>query len=107
TAGSGLMAPRLVLVGPPGAGKSTVGRLVADKLGLALRDTDADVEQTAGKAITDIFVEDGEAAFRALERVAVAEALAEHAGVLALGGGAVMDAGTREALRGRRVVFLD
>lgn len=101
------MAPRLVLVGPPGAGKSTVGRLVADKLGLALRDTDADVEQTAGKAITDIFVEDGEAAFRALERVAVAEALAEHAGVLALGGGAVMDAGTREALRGRRVVFLD
>lgn len=101
------MAPRLVLVGPPGAGKSTVGQLVADKLGVGLRDTDADVERTAGKPITDIFVEDGEAAFRALERAAVAAALAEHAGVLALGGGAVMNAGTREALRGQRVVFLD
>lgn len=101
------MSPVVVIVGPPGAGKSTVGRLVADKLGVPFRDTDVDVESRAGKPVTDIFVEDGEPAFRDLERDAVAAALAEHTGVLALGGGAVMDASTLDRLAGETVVHLD
>lgn len=101
------MTARLVLVGPPGAGKTTVGRLAADKLGLAFRDTDSDVEAVAGKPISDIFIDDGEPAFRELERSAVTAALAEHDGVLALGGGAVTNDHIRDLLRGHRVVFLD
>jgi len=98
--------PLLVLVGPPGAGKTAVGSLVADRLGLPFRDTDRDVETVAGKSVADVFVDDGEAVFRTLERAAVASALAEHEGVLALGGGAVLDPATRESLRGRPVVAL-
>lgn len=101
------MTPRVVLVGPPGAGKSSVGRRVATRLDVGLRDTDADIELTAGKRIADIFIEDGEPAFRDMERAAVAAALAEHDGVLALGGGAVGDPETRAALKGHHVVFLD
>ncbi|MEP6696013.1 MAG: shikimate kinase [Pseudonocardiales bacterium] len=99
--------PVVVLVGPPGAGKSSVGRLLADRLGVALRDTDADVAAAAGKDIPAIFYDDGEPRFRELESAAVATALSEHAGVLALGGGAVLAEATREALRGHTVVFLD
>jgi shikimate kinase len=99
--------PVVVLVGPPGSGKSTVGVLLAEALGVHLRDTDTDVVTGTGRAIADIFVEDGEPAFRALERSAVRAALAEHTGVLALGGGAVLDADTRALLRGHTVVFLD
>jgi len=95
-----------VLVGPPGAGKTTVGRLVAERLGVAFRDTDADVEAAAGKPIPDIFFDSGEAEFRRLERLAVAAALAEHDGVLALGGGAVTDVDTRVALLDHTVVHL-
>ena len=98
--------PRIVLVGPMGAGKTTVAALLGERWGVPVRDTDHDVEAIAGKPISDIFVEDGEARFRGLERDAVAAALAAHRGVLALGGGAVLDPGTREALRGHRVVFL-
>lgn len=101
------MGPVVVVVGPPGAGKTTVGRLVAQRLGVGFRDTDADVEAAAGMRVADVFVEQGEPAFRALERTAVARAVAEHDGVLALGGGAVLDPGTRELLAGRAVVFLD
>jgi len=89
-----------------GAGKTTVGRLVAEALGLDFLDTDAVVEHEAGRSVSEIFVDDGEAHFRALERRAVADSLATHAGVLALGGGAVLDAATRELLDGHRVVFL-
>jgi shikimate kinase len=89
-----------------GAGKTTVGALLAKAWGLSARDTDADVEAAAGKPIAEIFVDDGEASFRALERVAVTAALAEHDGVLSLGGGAVVDEDTRAALTGHRVVFL-
>jgi len=92
----------IVLIGPMGAGKTTV----AGRLGVAFRDTDADIVARAGKPISEIFVDDGEAAFRALERAAVAEALATHDGVLALGGGAVLDPGTRDLLAGHDVVFL-
>jgi len=98
--------PRCVLVGPPGAGKSTVGELVAASLGVPFRDTDADIEAVAGKPIPDIFVEDGEAEFRTLERSAVAAALASFGGVLALGGGAVLAEETRAALAGHTVVYL-
>ena len=96
----------IVLIGPMGSGKTTVGALVAHRLGTSVRDTDHDVEATTGREISEIFVDDGEAAFRALERAAVAEALATHEGVLALGGGAVLDPGTRELLAGHDVVFL-
>lgn len=99
--------PRAVLVGPPGAGKSAAGQAVADRLGIPFVDTDALVEQRAGKPVADIFVDDGEAAFRALEHAAVAEAVATCPGVVALGGGAVLDEGTRELLGSCFVVFLE
>jgi shikimate kinase len=89
-----------------GAGKTTVGRLVAERLGVAFRDTDADVEEAAGRSVSDIFVDSGEAEFRRLEAAAVTAALREYDGVLALGGGAVLDPATREQLDGHRVVFL-
>ena len=98
--------PRAVLVGPMGAGKTTVAGLLAATWGLPARDTDADVVATEGRSVADIFVESGEDEFRALERAAVADALATHDGVLALGGGAVLDPGTRERLAGHTVVFL-
>ncbi len=100
------MKPRAVLVGPPGAGKTTVGSMLAAALGVAFRDTDEDIAATAGKPIPEIFIDDGEDAFRALEREAVATALSTFDGVLALGGGAILAETTREALRGHTVVYL-
>ncbi len=90
-----------------GAGKSTVGPLLADRLGLSFMDTDQVIEQRAGASIEAIFATAGEPTFRALEREVVAEALAEAPGVVALGGGALEDPGTRAALRGFRVVHLE
>ncbi len=87
--------PAIVLVGPMGVGKSTVGRLLAERLGVGYRDTDDDIVAAEGRTIAEIFVDEGEAAFRALEKAAVRAALAEHPGVVALGGGAVLDADTR------------
>ncbi|MCM0622115.1 shikimate kinase [Nocardioides bruguierae] len=98
--------PRVVLVGTMGAGKTTVAGLLGELLGLKVRDTDLDIVAAEGREISDIFVDDGEAHFRALERAAVASALADHPGVLALGGGAVLDPTTRALLAEHPVVFL-
>jgi shikimate kinase len=98
--------PAVVLVGPPGAGKTSVAAALGAHTGLPVRDTDSDVQDTAGRTVSEIFTELGEAEFRRMERDAVAAALAGHGGVLALGGGAVLDPETRELLRGHRVVFL-
>ena len=97
----------MVLVGPPGSGKSTVGAALATLLGVPLHDTDAAIEHAQGRTIYDIFVEDGEPTFRALERAEVARAVAEEEGVLALGGGAPVDPPTEAVLAGQTVVFLD
>ena len=104
--------PLVILIGPPGAGKSAVGPLLAGRLGVEFRDTDADVGAAAGKPVSDIFIENGEEAFRELERAAVVRALdsrgglREHGGVLALGSGAVLDDGVRHLLEGLPVVYL-
>ncbi|GAA2090978.1 shikimate kinase [Aeromicrobium tamlense] len=99
--------PVVVVVGPPGAGKTTVAGLLADRLGVQVRDTDQDVEAAEGESVQDIFVGRGEPVFRRLEAAAVAEALRTHDGVLALGGGAVMDDGTRALLADHVVAHLD
>jgi shikimate kinase len=100
------MAPAAVLVGVMGAGKSTVGAAVAQSLGVPFADTDTIIEQRAGKPIPEIFVDEGEAAFRIMEREVVAEMLADFGGVLALGGGAILDDSTRKLLAGHTVVYL-
>lgn len=103
--------PTVVLIGPPGSGKTTIGTELAARAGVVLWDTDAGIVAEQGRTISDIFVDDGEATFRALERDAVLAALASHDGVLSLGGGAVMTSDIEQALLRDRhtgtVVFLD
>jgi len=99
--------PACVLVGAPGAGKSTVGPLVAEALGVPFRDSDADIVALAGKPIPEIFIDDGEDHFRKLETQALATGLRDFHGVLALGGGAVLAEENRSMLRGHRVVYLE
>ena len=103
----GPVRPRVVLIGPPGSGKTTVGRVLAELLGVELRDTDQVIEVQQGQSISDIFMDVGEPWFRELERAEVASSLCSHAGVLSLGGGAVMDPMTAAALIGHTVVFLE
>jgi shikimate kinase len=98
--------PLVILIGPPGAGKTTVGGAVAARLGVSFLDTDASIEAAAGKPVSDIFIEDGESAFRELERAAVAAAIEGSDGVIGLGGGAVMDEATQDRLTGQPVVYL-
>ena len=103
------MAPRLVLIGPMGAGKTTVGKEIAAMLGCDFADTDALIEADQGKSVSEIFVEDGEAHFRLVEESVVIDALLEREGVLSLGGGAVMNDATQAALKAStaKKVFLD
>jgi shikimate kinase len=103
---SDVQGPVVVLVGPPGAGKSTVGRLLADRIGVDFIDIDDLIVAGAGRSISEIFIADGEPAFRQIEETEVAAALNGCNGVLALGGGAVLSERTRALLRGHRVVFL-
>jgi shikimate kinase len=101
------MAPKAVLIGLPGSGKSTIGRRLAKSLSVTLLDTDAAIEQTSGRTIADIFANDGEKEFRRIEEEVVREALGSHEGVLSLGGGAITTPGVREALSGHTVVYLE
>jgi shikimate kinase len=108
TGACGFMPPEevaIVVVGAPGAGKTTVGQALADRLGVDFADVDAVIVDRVGKPIAEIFADEGEEAFRTLEEQVTAELL-DRAGVVALGGGAVLSPRTREALRGRRVVWL-
>jgi shikimate kinase len=101
-----MSGPLVVLVGPMGVGKSTVGQLLAERLGVTYRDTDDDIVAEQGRTIAEIFVDEGEPVFRAIEKAAVHRALAGHDGVLALGGGSILDADTRALLADQRVVYL-
>ena len=101
------MAPKAVLIGLPGSGKSTIGRRLAKSMGVAMLDTDIAIEEKTGRTVADIFANDGEKEFRRIEEEVVREALDTHEGVLSLGGGAVTTAGVRDALAGHTVIFLE
>ena len=101
------MAPKAVLIGLPGSGKSTIGRRLAKALGLTMLDTDAAIEEKTGRTIADIFTGDGEREFRRIEEEVIRDALANHDGILSLGGGAVTTPGVREALAGHTVIYLE
>jgi shikimate kinase len=101
------MAPKAVLVGLPGSGKSTIGRRLAKALDVDMLDTDAAIEEQTGRRIADIFATDGEHEFRRIEEDVIRSALAEHDGVLSLGGGAVTTPGVRAALAGHTVIYLE
>jgi len=101
------MAPKAVLVGLPGSGKSTIGRRLSKALGVGLLDTDVAIEERTGRSIADIFATDGEQEFRRIEEEVVRAALAEHDGVVSLGGGAVTSPGVCEALAGHTVIYLE
>ena len=96
----------IVLVGFMGAGKTTIGQLLAERLGLPFTDSDQVIEQRAGRPVAQIFAEDGEPAFRALEHQVIADLLDGPPLVLALGGGATEHPGTRDRLARAQVVYL-
>ena len=101
------MAPRAILMGMPGSGKSTIGRRLAKAMGVTLLDTDTKIVETTGRTIADIFSNDGEKEFRRIEEEVVRAALAEHDGIVSLGGGAITSPGVQEALVGHTVIFLE
>ena len=103
------MLEKIVLIGPPGAGKSSIGRALAKKLLLAFIDSDGEIEKSAGKKISEIFVDDGEPHFRALEVEKVKELLQEFEGVISLGGGAPINSEISQILGAASypVIFID
>jgi shikimate kinase len=103
------MAPRVILIGPMGSGKTTIGQLLASQLGIPFRDTDHVIEEKAGKSVSDIFLEDGEDEFRILEKKVLRDELLSDNTVLALGGGAPISVDAQSALRAiaSPVVYLD
>ncbi len=101
------MAPKAVLIGMPGSGKSTIGRRLAKSLGVSMLDTDSVIEQTDGRTIPEIFTTDGEKGFRRIEEQVIRDTLVSHDGVLSLGGGAITSPGVREALSGHTVIYLE
>ena len=103
------MAPRIILIGPMGSGKTTIGKSLAQKLSLEFRDTDSVIEQREQKTVSQIFIEDGEDAFRAIEKEVLKEELQSSDTVLALGGGAPISAEGQSALQASEshVVYLD
>ena len=101
------MAPKAVLIGLPGSGKSTIGRRLAKSLGVPILDTDAAIEAREGRSIAEIFAAEGEPGFRRIEEEVVRDALETHGGILSLGGGAVTTAGVRAALAGHTVIYLE
>ena len=100
------MAPRAIFVGAPGSGKSTVGRRVAERLNVPFLDTDQAIEARAGMSVADIFINQGEPEFRALEESVVAEAIATSTGIVSLGGGALLSDATRNLVRDCTVIWL-
>lgn len=103
--GSRCLFGPIALIGFMGSGKTSVGRHLAERLGVAFVDADAEIEARAGRSIASVFAGDGEAAFRALEHATIQDLLeVGQQRVLALGGGAAMHTGTRQALRERAVV---
>jgi len=96
----------IVLVGVPGAGKTTVGKLLAESLKQEFFDSDQVIESQAGKSVSDIFTQDGESVFRTLERDVIIQLLQSSNGVLALGGGALGNTDTRNAVKGATTIWL-
>ena len=103
------MAPRVILIGPMGSGKTTIGSLLAEKLGLSFRDTDHLIEEQEGKTVSQIFLDQGEDAFRAIEKRVLREELLTDGTVLSLGGGAPISIDAQSALRAiaSHIIFLD
>ena len=103
------MTPRVILIGPPGAGKSSIGLGLASRLKVGFSDTDKLIEKSSGRSVAQIFIEDGETEFRRMEREICAKAILEEDGILALGGGAVLAPETQMLISGceSKIIFLD
>jgi shikimate kinase len=102
-----MSGPILILIGPPGSGKSTVGRLAAAKLGVPFRDFDDDLENECGLPAGELVVKLGRERFSEVESSLIGAVLADHAGVLALGGGTPLNPEIQEQLKSFHIVFLD
>lgn len=103
------MTPRIIFIGPPGAGKTSIGRALARSLHIAFADTDSLIQEDQGKVISQIFIDDGEPAFRQIEERICLAALSKEDGVLSLGGGALLTQSVHDAVKncGAAVIFLD
>lgn len=98
--------PNIVLIGVPGAGKTTVGTILAKKLGRVFIDTDQEIEKISGKTIAEIFIQDGEPSFRATEKKVIEDSIAKGNAVISLGGGALMNSDTRELVKAQISIWL-